>query len=178
MILAGLLEGAVLQAGWAVFGGVVFTLVLGLKSFSFQRREEIFHYLAEIFYFLIAASFFALSRKSGSDFVLIAAVSLFFSRGLLKESLDFFFPDFPSRRKSLISFGGALIVFELLAAAALLPLGVINSAALVVLCLIVLEDLIAYHLKGNLSRQAILNSATALIVLALFIFLSEQVLKI
>lgn len=167
-----------LDAGIAVFSGAAFVLTAGLKNFSFQKRGEIFYYLSEVFYFLIAAVFFAVDRGNKPLFILTALASLFFLRGIFKESLDLLFPEFPKRRRNLIASGCALIVFEFFIAISLLPLGVLSLAALAVLFMIVLEDLIAYHLKGALSRQAILNSATALIVITLFIFFSEQVLKI
>ena len=146
----------------ALFGALFF-LLLGIKEFVFLRRQAIFNFLSGSLYFFVGGSFLLYALLSSVVFYL-----------LIKESIDFFMEDAPKRKKEVLAIGSTLLIMEFLGIVGILPIGFLNSAALIVLIVFVFEDLIYHHLKGALSRQIVLNNVTILIVCLLFIFATSK----
>lgn len=154
--------------------GVLFFLLLGIKEFLFLRRQAIFNFLSGALYFLVAGTFFVANKDFGGSFILYALLSSAACYLLMKESIEFFMEDAPKRKKDVLTIGSTLLVFEFLAIVGMLPIGFLNSAALIVLVVFVFEDLIYHHLKGDLDRQIVMNNVTILIVCLLFIFATSK----
>ncbi len=158
----------------AIVFSLAFFVLLGVKNFSFLKRDNKLNVLCGFIYFLISAVFFAADKTGGFGFIFYFMISFAAFYGALKEFLDFFHPDFPKTRKSLIIAGSAFLIMELASAISFLPLGFLNASALVLLFVFILEDFISYHLKGTMNRQAILNNVTILIVAMIFIFAASK----
>ena len=154
--------------------GAFFFLLLGIKDFVFINRENILNFLSGFLYFLISMVFFVADKKEGFYFLVYFLIAFASYYGLFKELVDFSYRDFPKTKRSLIVAGSAFIIMELASAVSLLPIGFLNSSALILLFIFILEDFIFYHLKGVLSRQTILNNATILIVAMIFIFATSR----
>jgi len=163
-------------AAWAlaIVFGIAFFMLLGVKNFSFLRRDINFNVLASAFYFLISAVFFIADKTASADFIFYFIVSCAAFYGILKEFIDFSYFEFPKTKKNLIVAGSAFLIMELISVVALLPIGFLNSSALMLLFIFISEDFIAHHLKGNLNRQMILNNVTILIVAMIFIFATSK----
>ncbi|OGM93272.1 hypothetical protein A2333_02720 [Candidatus Wolfebacteria bacterium RIFOXYB2_FULL_49_7] len=157
----------------ALFGALFF-LLLGIKEFVFLRRQAIFNFLSGSLYFFVGGSFFVADKDAGGSFLLYALLSSVVFYLLIKESIDFFMEDAPKRKKEVLAIGSTLLIMEFLGIVGILPIGFLNSAALIVLIVFVFEDLIYHHLKGALSRQIVLNNVTILIVCLLFIFATSK----
>lgn len=158
----------------AAFFGVLFFLLLGIKEFVLLRRQAIFNALSGALYFFVSGMFFAVDKSSADTFILHSLLSAATFYLLIRESIDFFMEDSPRRKKDVLAIGFTLLVAEFFSIASMLPVGFLNSAALIVLIVFVLEDLAYYHLKGTLDRQIVLNNATILIVCLLFIFATSK----
>lgn len=157
----------------AVFG-ILFFLLLGVKEFLFLWRQAIFNFLSGALYFFIGGTFFIADKSSAGDFLLYFIVSFIALYLLIRESIEFFMEDAPKRKKELLVIGSAVLVAQFLSVVSILPIGFLNSAALIILFVFILEDLVYYHLKGTLDRQIVLNNATILIVCLLFIFATSK----
>lgn len=158
----------------AVVFGAAFFIILGVKNFSFLRRDIWLNVLTGFLYFLASAVFFIADKNSGYNFIFYFIVSFLAFFGILKEFVDFSYLEFPRSKKNLIVAGSAFLAIELATAAALLPIGFLNASALMLLFIFISEDFISHHLKGNLNRQMILNNVTILIVAMIFIFATSK----
>jgi hypothetical protein len=154
--------------------GTLFFLLLSIKEFVFLRRQAVFNFLSGMLYFLISATFFIADKDNGGSFVFYFLLSFIAFYLLIKESTDFFMEDAPKRKKDLLVIGSAVLVAEFLSIISILPIGFLSSAALIILIVFILEDLVYYHLKGTLDRQIILNNVTILIISIIFIFLTSK----
>lgn len=156
-----------------VFGALYF-LLLGIKEFLFLWRHAIFNFLSGSLYFFIGGTFFIVDKGNAGDFVLYFLLSFVALYLLIRESIEFFMEDSPKRKKELLVVGSAVLVAEFLSVVSILPIGFLNSAALIILFVFILEDLVYYHLKGTLDRQIVLNNVTILIICLLFIFATSK----
>jgi len=102
----------------------------------------------------------------GARYVLLFIFSYF----LTGEFLKFFMADLSRRRRSLFSAAFSFIILQIFWAIALLPIGFLNSAALLLPVVFLLSDFIIHHLDGSLSRRIVLRNVTILI--AAFVIVS------
>ena len=154
--------------------GVLFFLLLSIKEFLFLRRQAIFNFLSGSLYFFIGGAFFLADKNGAGAYLTYSILSFVALYLLIKESTEFFMEDAPKRKKELLVIGSAVLVVEFLSVVSILPIGFLNSAALIILFAFILEDLVYYHLKGTLDRQIVLNNVTILIVCLLFIFATSK----
>ncbi|MEK7520917.1 MAG: hypothetical protein AAB560_02460 [Patescibacteria group bacterium] len=165
-----------LKSAWLVAAGIaffvlIFVLLLGTKDLVFANRPAIF-YAAVNLLFLAVFSLFFLAEKTSYFFVEYFAVFTA-SFLLLKDTLNFMAPYFP-RRHLLIAAVAALAVAELAWAAALLPLGFINSAALLLMTVFIIGDFSLRHLNGALKSAAVFRAAAVFAVFLAIIFFSSR----
>ena len=113
-------------------------------------------------------------KSNALGFFLIFLGTFLAFKFLLQESLDFTAPEFPEKRKSLIEIGAAFLIMEIMSVIVMLPLGFLDSAALMILFIFILEDLIFHHTKGSLNRQIILNNIAILVIAIIFIFSTSR----
>lgn len=166
-------SGSLIIPASAVFG-TLFFLLLGVKNFAFIHRQNIFNVLSGFLYFMVSVAFFIVDKSKSLSFLFYYLITFFAFYFILKESFDFLPANFPKSRKSLIVIGTTFLIAELLIGVALLPIGFLNSAALMLLFVFILEDFISYYLKGGLNRRIILNNITILIAAVIFIFATSK----
>jgi len=154
--------------------GVLFFLLLGIKEYVFLWRQAIFNFISGSLYFFISITFFIADKDSAWAFFSYFLLSFFALYLLIKESIDFFMEDAPKRKKELLIVGSTLLVIEFLSVVSILPIGFLNAAALIVLIVFILEDLVYHHLKGDLDRPIVLNNVTILVICLLFIFATSK----
>lgn len=155
--------------GLAIISGLAFFILLGVKDFVFIKRERFFNFLSGYLYFLVSAAFF-LADKTQFAMLFFYFLTFFAYWAISKEFMELVFPELPKTKRALVVIGSAFLITELATIISLLPIGFLNSSALVILFIFILEDLIFYHLKGKLNRQIIINNITILIVAVILIF--------
>gem|GEM_PF-5181615 len=147
-------------------------MILGIKNFIFIDRETVFNFLYWILYFVASVVFFAGDKSGTLDFLGYSILTFFVFYLLSKESLDFLYSDTSIKKRRLLAFGVSFIAIQAAHVIRWLPLGFLNSAVMATLLIIVLEDLISYHLKGALNRRIITKNAIVLLVMVFLIFLA------
>jgi len=158
----------------AVVFGLLFFLLLGIKKFAFINRQMLFNLLSGALFFMVAVAFFGADKSVGFDFLLYYIGVFLAFAFLFKEAIDFLPDEFPKKKKSLFVCGASFLIMEFAVLASFLPIGFLNSSALIVLVAFILEDLIFYYIKGNLNRQVVLNNLTILIIALIFIFATSK----
>lgn len=149
----------------------LFYWLLGVKNLIFANRSSVYYLLNSILLFLIFLFFFLVDKlQFFSVKYLLAGLGIFM---LSREFLSFFITDFP-KRKVLIAAGFSFLTLEFLWAISLLPIGFLNSAALMLFAALILMDFIVHHFSGTLTRRIILRNATSWIVLSIIIFAASN----
>ena len=171
LIVINFFNGKVFLAASTVFFALLFFLVLGIKNFVFINRETIFSFLYWALYFVAGIVFFAADKLTSLDLISHSFLIFLVFYLLLKESLEFLHPDTPRKKRNLLALSASFLAAQSALIIRWLPLGFLNSAVMTTILIIVLEDLISYHLKGALSRQIIVKNAAVLAILTLLIFL-------
>ena len=151
----------------------LFYLVLGIKELIFVYRYQ-WYFINNLFLFYAIFILFFLTDKSSLFLLKYAAVfimvfSLFRERFFLSSH---YFP----KRHLLTAMLCSFVAMELLWATAILPLGFVNSANLMILIVYVLIDFINHHFQGTLNKKMILRNLTIFII-ALLIILGTSVWK-
>ena len=142
-----------------------FFLILGIKNLFFIERPAFYFLLNNLFFFLIFLSFFRVDfRFPTMKYILVFILSYFLTGEFLK-----FFITGPSRRRLLFSAVFSFIVVQALWAVALLPIGFLNSAALLLPFVFILGDFSVHLLEGSLNRRLVLRNITILIAAAIII---------
>ncbi|MDI6717837.1 MAG: hypothetical protein QMD86_02220 [Patescibacteria group bacterium] len=154
--------------------GILFAFLLSIKNLYVANRQTIFNFLSSVLYFLISVAFFVADKNVSGKFFIYYLGTFFAFYGLLKETLDFLSEDFPKTKKSLLAIGSALVIMEILNVVSLLPIGFLNSSALVLLFAFILEDFVYYHIKGKLNKQILINNAIILAISLVFIFTTSR----
>lgn len=151
-----------------LFFGFLFFLLLGVKNLIFVKRQLFYDVFESLLFLTIFTSFFRAENASlffGKYLLVFFAVAF-----LLKEFLIFSTEDFRnSSKKNLIVYGTAFLILQLVWAIALLPLGFLNAASLVLLITLILQDFIVHHFSGTINRSIVLRNATVFLILSLVI---------
>ena len=151
--------------------GLLFYWLLGVKNLIFAHRSAVYYLLNSFLFFLVFFFFFLTDKSQIFWFQYLAAgLGVFL---LSKEFLYFFIADFP-KRKNLAAAGFSFLVLELHWAVSLLPIGFLNSAALMLFAVLILMDFIIHHFNGALTRKVILRNITSWIVLSTLIFAASK----
>ncbi|MBI5147984.1 MAG: hypothetical protein HZA37_02425 [Parcubacteria group bacterium] len=164
-------QNAGLAVAGILFFVLTFILLLGTKDLVFANRPAVFYAAANLLFVAVFSLFF-LAEKTSYFFIeyfLVFAASFV----LFKNIFNFLAPYFP-RRHLLIAAVSALTVSEMAWAVALLPLGFINSAALLLTAAYVLSDFSLRHLSGNLKRSAVFRGVVVLAAIFTIILISSR----
>lgn len=148
-----------------VLFSALFYVTVGIKELLFVHRLEWSFVRNLVLFFGIFLLFFLCDKSS---FFLIKYLSVFVACFLLLR--EWFWSLGFVKRPLLVALVLAFIIFEFLWATALLPLGAINAAALMVLITYILSDFIRHHFQGTLSRQLVLKRITIFVLLLILIF--------
>ncbi len=169
----GVAGGSFAPLASIVFGALFF-LLIGIKEFVFLHRAAIFNFLSGALYFFIGTTFFVVDRDNATPFFAYFIITFIALHALIRESVDFFMEDAPRSKKRLLVAGSAVLIMEFLSIITLLPIGFLSSAALIILMVFVLEDLVYYHLRGMLNRQIIINNVAILALSIILIFATSK----
>lgn len=142
-----------------------FFLILGIKNLFFIKRPAFYFLLNNLFFFLIFLSFF----RADFRFLTIKYILVFILSYFLTGEFFKFFITGHSRRRFLFSAVFSFIVVQALWSVSLLPIGFLNSAALLLPFVFILGDLSVHHLEGLLNRRVVLRNITILIASGIII---------
>ena len=163
-ILAGT---ALFLPGLALFS-FIFYLILGIKDYFFVKRSRLYYISALLIFYLIFIEFF-LSDKS--QLFLLKYLGVILALFLLfKEWLSvipsFHFP----KREAVAAAVAALIGAQFLWVIALLPIGFISSANLMILLVFTLADFLLKHFTGGISKEFLIQHLFFFLILSVLIF--------
>lgn len=165
-----------LAADWTFLLALLFLTflaywVFGLGDLAFGRRRDIYHILNTALFFVVFIIFF--SSDKSEFFVLkhiLTGAAAFF---LLNEFFGYSGFSFPKREKLAVAVL-TMIALEFLWAVSLLPIGFVNSAALMTLLVFLMRDLAWRHFGGKLNRTLVLNRVSMGIILIGFILAASE----
>lgn len=143
----------------AVFFSAIFYIALGIKELAFSRRDE-WNFAKNILLFFAVFAAYFLSNKYDwflVKFLLIFAVGFL----MLEEWLGWLKENFPRRRK-LVALVFSFLILQLLWAVSLLPLGFVNSAALMTIFVYLIFDFCANHFRGTITKKLIIKNSIVL----------------
>lgn len=176
MISLQMIEGTSLVLPATIFFSVVFYLILGIKNFMFIRRSRLY-YVSALMLFYPVFNLFFLADKSELFLVKYGLVFLT-SYLLLREWLalisTFQYPE----RERVAALLGAFLLLQLLWATALLPIGFLNSANLMLLFTFVIAELLVNHFLGTINKNFLIQHGVFFgILFAIIYWTSSWVLK-
>ena len=158
-----------------IFFSALFFALLGIKNLAFIHRQAIYYVVNGLLLLTVFLSFFLADKSEW--FVLkyaLAGIAIFF---LSREFLEFFWKEnkieevYSGKRfVSLSSLSIAFLAMEAMWATALLPIGFLNSSALMLAFMLILQDFFLNYSTGVLNSRLILRNITIFAVLCLAIF--------
>lgn len=164
--------------GLYFWGGILFLcflfyLLLGTKNLILVNRAGAYLIFSLGLFYLAFLLFFLSDKESGFIFKLLIVflITVLLFRNIFKFQAG---AAVTLRRRSIVSWILALLVFEAIWAISLLPIGFFQSANLALLTVFILQNLTLNYFQGILTRRAILNEATIFILLALLIFITSS----
>lgn len=163
-------------SGWSAVIGVVaailFFVLFGVKDLIFVKRREIYYFFNCLLFLAVFGLFFGADKQHFFIFKYLAASAAVFL--LSTELLSFMLPALVGAKKNLVAGVFAFSTVQFLWAVAFLPIGFLNSAALMTVIVLFLEDFIVHHFSGTLNRRLILRNATAFLILIMAIFAASE----
>lgn len=163
-------------SGWSAVVGAVaailFFVLFGVKDLIFVKRREIYYFFNCFLLLAVFGFFFGADKQHFFIFKYLAASAAVFL--LSAELLNFMLPALVGVKKNLVVGVFALSAVQFLWTVAFLPIGFANSAALMTVIVLFLEDFIVHHFSGTLNRRLILRNATAFLILILAIFAASE----
>ncbi|MEK7464776.1 MAG: hypothetical protein AAB617_03315 [Patescibacteria group bacterium] len=153
------------------FSLILFWVLLHLVNFHFKDRFLVYGIFNVALLIQISTLFFYFARL---DNFILPGVIVFFSIVLLFKEVFVFFGASQERRVLVLSVALGLIILELSFFTIFLPLGFINSAALIVLFSILIRDAMLFHVRGYLNFDFIFRELAFLIVVSLVILASSN----
>lgn len=162
--------------GWSIgvgaASGILFFVLFGIKDLAFVKRREIYYFFNCFLLLAVFGLFFGADKQHFFIFKYLAASAAVFL--LSAELLNLMLPALVGVKKNLVAGVFALSAVQFLWAVAFLPIGFANSAALMTVIVLFLEDFIVHHFSGTLNRRLILRNATAFLILILAIFAASE----
>ena len=79
-----------------------------------------------------------------------------------------------SAKINLFSVSLAVLTSQFILAAAYLPIGFLNLAAVSLVAVLALKDLTISHLSGSLNRSVVLKNATMVLIFSVIIFIASK----
>ena len=163
-----ILENSILFWPGILLFSFIFYLLAGIKNYFFIKRSRLYYLAAILIFYSMFIEFFLADKSEW--FLLkysaaIAATFLLF-REWLKIISVFSFP----KRELLAATVAAFLIAQLLWVVALLPIGFISSANLMLLFTFVLADFLLKHFTGGISKEFIIQHLVFFAALAALIF--------
>lgn len=153
--------------------GFLFFLFLGVKNLVFVSRQPLYYLFNNL---LLMAVFIFFFNADKSQWFFIKYILVFLSAHILfKEFLRVSSPrPLGTQRNNLIAASFSFLILQFVWAIGLLPFSALNSASLVLLIALILQDFVIHHLGGTISRQVILRNITIFLVLNLIVFAASK----
>ena len=171
MITIWILDSALFLFLAIILFSALFYLTVGIKELLFVHRWE-WNFIKNLLLFFAIFLLFFLSDKS--SYFAIKYLSVFLaSFWLLREW--FFTPELSFFKKpKLVSLVLAFLLAQFLWAVALLPLGPINAAGLMILISYVLIDFLSHHFRGTITRKLVFRNIALFVLLLVLILGTAQ----
>ena len=157
----------------AILFGFLFFLFLGVKNLIFVNRQPLYYLFNNL---LLMASFIFFFNSDKSQWFFIKYIMVFLIAFILfKEFLAISSPRLiGEQRINLVAFSFSFLILQFVWAIGLLPFSSLNSASLVLLIILILQDFIIHHLAGTINRRVVLRNATIFLVLNLVVFAASK----
>ena len=170
-----LLASSLIISQWPLAGlsaaifGVLFFILLAIKNLFFINRENYYHFLNNFLFFAVFLIFFQIDKTRffwPQHLILFLTVFALFKELLVQRNY------FPSKI-DLLAACLAFIIIQYVWAMSLLPIGFLNSLALMTIGTLILKDLLANYLNGMLSRRIVLKNITLFVISSLIVFIAS-----
>lgn len=151
----------------AIFFSVLLYLTAGVKELVIIHRFEWGFIKILLLLFAVFLLFFISDKSSyflGKYFLVFIAVFLLFQEWFSQSSV--YFP----KRHMLVSLIAAFLLVQLLWGVALLPIGALNSASLMILISYIIIDFSDNYFLGTVNLKLVIKNSAILILLSLIIF--------
>ncbi len=150
--------------------GVLFWAMLNLMRFAFSDRLFAYNLVNTA---ILVVLFLTTFHMVQPYYMGVIGIGLFAAITLLFKELYGFF-GITQKKSWVISVVIGLIALELAWFVLLLPLGILNTAAFLVLFLVLVRDILLSHLRGDLSTAFVFRQFTFLVLLTIIIFAASQ----
>ncbi|MBI4993751.1 hypothetical protein HZC33_02230 [Candidatus Wolfebacteria bacterium] len=153
---------------WSAF----FFIVLGIKNNIFKNSRLIYGALNNFLLFFLLIFLFSIDR---SQFFLVKYVSFFTITFLLiREFLILEFEKLKRAKLNLFAAIFSILIFQFAWGSMFLPIGFLNSAALMLVIVLMIKDSIIAYFRKILDRQLIMKNITIILIFGLIIFVASR----
>ena len=153
-----------------IIAGIVFAGILGMFRFSFINEPLAYSIINTVLFITLFIDILALAAPfslGAAGLLLFIVLTLLFRENLL-------FLKVSPKQSILIGMVLGFLGLELTWVILLLPLGIINSAALLTLFFILIRDFLSAHFRGILSSSFIFRQLTFLVLFTIIILASSK----
>lgn len=163
-----ILTGTVFNWPGILLFSFIFYLLLGIKNYLVVKRSRLYFVAAILLFYSLFIIFFLADKSEWFlvKYSLAALAAFLLFREWLALIPAFSFP----RRELLASAVATLILAQFLWAVALLPIGFISAANLMLLFVFVIADFLLKHFTGGLSREFLVQHLFFFLILVALIF--------
>lgn len=159
---------------FAVFLGLLFFLILGIKNLIFVNRFDNHQLMVFLLLFLLFFSFFSGFENWRGLIVSWAALALGFSFYFLFHELAGYTSEHGRTKKIVIAALGSLLIWQAAVAVLFLPVNYFYQTAVLFLSSVILVDIFLEYLNGGLNRRKILSDFSIFFVLSAVILASAS----
>ncbi len=163
--LAGLMSGILIL----IFGLIIFG-VSGLVNLFFRNRTLVYNFVNTALAVLLFLLVFYLTPDFSPLPNVVWFMAIFFGAALLIKEALVFEEAARGRNLRITAWSLSLLIAEIAAFAALLPLGFVNAAAFLALFYILSRDIVLAHLRGLLNLSLVFREVTIFAVVLTLIF--------
>lgn len=171
-----LIIAAIVPSGFwlAVFLGILFSLLLGIKNLIFVNRFENHQLMVFLLLFLVFFGIFSGFDNWQSWTTSLAALSAGISFFFLFEELADYGRERSEAKKIFIAGLGAVLIWQAASVIIFLPVNHFYQTALLFLSSVILTDILLGYISNRLDRRKILNDFSIFFVLASVILASAS----
>ncbi len=166
----GILDASLFLTAAAILCAALFYLIAGLKTLTLADRPDTVLLRNLLLFYLLFTLFFIQDKSGYFALTLVTTSGLAFL--IFYDWIFDWVGGFP-KRHFLAAGVASFIVAESLWGTALLPLGVINSANLLLLITYILTDFLKNYFQGTLNRQHIIKNGVLFVILFLVVLLTS-----
>ncbi len=146
----------------------IFYLILGIKDYFFVKRSRLYYISALLIFYSLFIEFFLADK---SQFFLLKYFGVILALFLLFREWLSIIPSFHFPKREMVAAAvAALVCAQLLWAIALLPVGFISSANLMILLVFTLADFLLKHFTGGISKEFLIQHLFFFLALSALIF--------